>query len=206
MVNRSGSVVFMCHCMSPRRCRTPVLGTQPYCSIWSVNVLFSFPDLPAAVSQHSAVGWHGYSLSERCPNDWTRNGNDETFPEPLRGKLPILVKVRDFHQALPSSRDITAYMFESSLNSWLKQRKPGGLEWGAAKHQVEQGNTALIFETGIDEAPPAAREVFVKGLGECAPLWMQSGNRILVTSRPYGGTRVRCSSAQSATSYGWYSV
>jgi len=75
-------------------------------------------------------------------------------------------------------------MFELSLKSWLGQRKPGGLEWPAAKQQIDRGNAVVIFD-GIDEAPPAPRELLVKGLGECAPIWMESGNRVVATSRPY---------------------
>jgi hypothetical protein len=139
----------------------------------------------AGAGKSTFCRWLAWLLATGSMPNRSSGSVGEDFPEPLRGKLPLLIKVRDFHQSLPPTRDITAHMFEAGVSSWLAQRKPGGLEWPAVKHSLKAGNTVMMFD-GIDEAPPAARERLIKGLGECAPLWMHTGNRIVATSRPYG--------------------
>lgn len=108
----------------------------------------------------------------------------EHFPELLRGKVPILIRLREFHQPQLVQRDVTAHMFESAMKAWVNERKPGGIEWPAVTRQIHRGGAVLMFD-GIDEAPPAARDGLVKGLGECVPAWTASGNRVVATSRPY---------------------
>ena len=139
----------------------------------------------AGAGKSTFCRWLAWLLAAGSMPDRTDGGIREDFPELLRGKLPVLIKVRDFHQSLPSGRDITAHMFEAGLNAWFTQRKPGGVEWPTVRHSLKEGNTVIMFD-GIDEAPPASRERFLKGLGECAPVWMRAGNRIVATSRPYG--------------------
>ena len=111
----------------------------------------------------------------------------ERFPEALGGKLPLLIRLRDFHDALPGGRELTAHQFECALECWLNSRKPGGLTWPAVNQRLGNGDVVLIFD-GADEVPASSRPALFSGLAQCLPAWHKPGNRILLTSRPYGVT------------------
>lgn len=124
-------------------------------------------------------------------------GYRESFPESLRGKLPVLIRLRDFYETLPKIPGcdaLTLAQFEESVNSWLAVRKPGGLTWDCLKYYLEAGQALVIFD-GVDEVPLDdggpdrpwyPRRMLLSGLAQAASVWSAAGNRLLVTSRPYG--------------------
>ncbi|MFO0819020.1 MAG: SUMF1/EgtB/PvdO family nonheme iron enzyme [Pirellulales bacterium] len=124
-------------------------------------------------------------------------GYRESFPESLRGKLPVLIRLRDFYDSLPKIPGcdaLTLAQFEQSLAQWLAARKPGGLTWDCLKHCLEEGRALVIFD-GVDEVPLDEggpdrpwypRKMLLSGLTQASSTWTARGNRLLVTSRPYG--------------------
>jgi formylglycine-generating enzyme required for sulfatase activity len=123
----------------------------------------------------------------------------ETFPEPLRGLLPILIKLREFWEFLPNldqGAELTRYQFESVMKQWIEGKKFDGLAWSTVQDHLEAGLTLLIFD-GVDEVPlertkpdraAEPRILLLSGLSNAINHWTSKGNRVLVTSRPYGLT------------------
>lgn len=120
----------------------------------------------------------------------------ETFPASLRGRLPVLVRLRDFWQHLPTDgiRSIGIGGLERALERWLADQKYPGMDWPCLKAHLDDGSALLMLD-GVDEVPPIRkedddewypREMLLAGLPEAVARWTQSGNRVLVTSRPYG--------------------
>ena len=114
-----------------------------------------------------------------------KDARQEHYPQALDRKLPVLIRLRDFHAALAGGRELTAHQFEGSLERWLNERKPGELTWPALKACLRRGEAVMIFD-GADEVPAARRSALFSGLAQCLPDWEQLGNRTLLTSRPYG--------------------
>ncbi len=123
----------------------------------------------------------------------------ERFPEALWGRLPVLVRLRDFWRflpRLPSGSDLSGSELEQALVQWLASKQPKGLAAEELRAHLERG-TALLILDGIDEVPVrvdgdraswAPRSLLVSGLKHGCPDWTKKGNRILLTSRPYGLT------------------
>jgi predicted NACHT family NTPase len=123
----------------------------------------------------------------------------ERFPEELRGHLPVLVRLRDFWRflpRLPSGSDLSSLEFEQAMVRWLASRQPQGLVAEELRAHLERG-TALLILDGVDEIPVSAngdraswapRSLLISGLKHGCPDWTKKGNRILLTSRPYGLT------------------
>ncbi len=123
----------------------------------------------------------------------------EVFPEPLRGRLPLLVKLRDFWQFLPNlerGAELTHAQFELAMKNWIEGKKFGGLAWSTVQDHLDAGLTLLIFD-GVDEVPlerikpdhaAEPRTLLLSGLSNAIDHWRSKGNRVLVTSRPYGLT------------------
>ncbi|MBX3746549.1 MAG: SUMF1/EgtB/PvdO family nonheme iron enzyme [Verrucomicrobiae bacterium] len=109
----------------------------------------------------------------------------EGLPWQLEGKLPVLIRLRDFHRALPRRRELTARLLQDALKRWLTKERPGDLSWGGLQPRLEGGGVVLILD-GADEVPASRRAALVSGLAQCLPDWEKAGNRILLTSRPYG--------------------
>ena len=121
----------------------------------------------------------------------------ESFPQALAGRLPVVVRLRDVWRYLPRDpgRDsLSRAELESALGNWLDTTSPGGLEWADVVPHLEQGSALLIFD-GVDEVPLREgegrnacypRAALIAGLVDGAPVWQAQGNRLLVTSRPYG--------------------
>ena len=124
-------------------------------------------------------------------------GYAESFPASLAGRLPILVRLREFWSYLPQRpgcREITRAQLEASLAAWLASVKPGGLEWADVDSHLDRGS-ALFLLDGVDEVPlsrdegkkaSCPRAMLLSGLAEAIGPWAERGNRVLVTSRPYG--------------------
>lgn len=116
----------------------------------------------------------------------------ETLPDELKGRLPVLVPFREFWPNLPganhsggASRSLTKKEFENCLTSWVDAKAPGGLTSGLLHAHLRNGMALVIFD-GADELPPALRPAIVSGLADAYRSWKDNGNRLLVTSRPYG--------------------
>ena len=121
----------------------------------------------------------------------------ESFPLTLKQRLPLLVRLRDVWKYLPkdAGRDsLSKAELESALGKWLDTSSPGGLDWADVVPHLENGSALLIFD-GVDEVPLREgdgrgacypRAMLLAGLTDAAGAWQQQGNRLLVTSRPYG--------------------
>jgi formylglycine-generating enzyme required for sulfatase activity len=125
------------------------------------------------------------------------NGFAEVFPESFRGRLPLLVRLRDFWKYLPDApggRTLSRKELEESLERWVVGASPGGLSWPCVADHLQRGALLLILD-GVDEVPVTLgeegreyhpRAMLLGGLIDAASDWDKSGNRLLVTSRPYG--------------------
>ena len=125
------------------------------------------------------------------------DGYAESFPGSLRGRLPILVALRDFWRFLPDTpglKTLTVGELEQALARWLDVARLPGLDWPLVEAHLDRGS-ALVIVDGVDEVPltrGAGREgaypraMLVAALAGAVPQWTERGNRVLVTSRPYG--------------------
>jgi hypothetical protein len=123
----------------------------------------------------------------------------ERYPASFRRRLPVLIRLRDFWTALPDRPDcqeLSLAEFEAALERWLQARTPGGLTWPLLHDHLQHGS-ALVLLDGVDEvplvhganSPPCRpRAMILSGLAAAVAAWGKAGNRVLVTSRPYGLT------------------
>ena len=119
----------------------------------------------------------------------------ETLPDALRGRLPVLVRLRELGDYLivkPTPSKLRT--LEAVLKDWATATKLDGLSWADLKSHLYHGSLLLILD-GVDEIPlssgdaasgPSPRELFLTAFSNAAPDWIKLGNRILITSRPYG--------------------
>lgn len=124
-------------------------------------------------------------------------GLRETFPAAFRDKLPLLVRLRDFWEQLPSAHrraGLSAAELEAALARWIDVRRPDGLDGETLAAHFESGSILLLLD-GVDEVPSSAglegrehhpRAMLRAGLADAQPGWTRRGHRVLVTSRPYG--------------------
>ena len=124
-------------------------------------------------------------------------GYVESFPEPLRGFLPLLIRLREFWDFLKTSGmavELTRANLEIALKEWVEGKRYDGLTWSIVRKHLNAGRSLLIFD-GVDEVPitvgepphaVSARTLLLSGLSNSIPAWTKAGNRVLVTSRPYG--------------------
>jgi formylglycine-generating enzyme required for sulfatase activity len=122
----------------------------------------------------------------------------ETWPAAFANRLPAFVRLREFFPALPprpGARDLARADFEASLAEWLEVNTEG-LSSDIFRRHLAQGSTLLVLD-GVDEVPVAAgegnalwspRALLVSGLANSCGTWTTAGNRVLITSRPYGLT------------------
>ncbi|MEK6258115.1 MAG: SUMF1/EgtB/PvdO family nonheme iron enzyme [Planctomycetota bacterium] len=120
----------------------------------------------------------------------------ETVPESLRGRLPVLVKLRDFCESLPAApgrRSLTAEQLLAAVRRYLEKTPERGVGWSDVAPHWAAGSLLLIFD-GVDEMPLtdgtgaaawSPRESLLAGV-TAAGEWLQRGHRLLLTSRPYG--------------------
>lgn len=124
------------------------------------------------------------------------DGLAEAFPESLRGKLPVLVPLRELWAALPkkpAGSSLSAKELRGTLGRWLQERTDSARELSLAAF-IEAGRTLILFD-GVDEVPTTdpgspvetnPRQLLLSGLANAVTAWTPAGNRLLVTSRPYG--------------------
>ena len=143
--------------------------------------------------------------SGRLPlQDDVPDGYQEPFPQTVQGRLPLLIRLRDFWTALPDTpgtKWLSARGTEKALRRWIEDNRPGELGWLLVEAHLKQGS-ALILLDGMDEVPltwgesedaAQPRSMLLSGLSEAIPAWIQAGNRVLLTSRPYGMTTAQAS-------------
>ena len=119
---------------------------------------------------------------------------EEKLPDGLRGRFPLLCRLREWaghEECLAGKGHWTRTELEDSLNLWLERTKPGGLTWAAFHDELQTGRALLILD-GVDEVPDSLspghlpRRNLLTGLADALPEWLKRGNRVLLTSRPYG--------------------
>ncbi|WP_298625202.1 SUMF1/EgtB/PvdO family nonheme iron enzyme [uncultured Zoogloea sp.] len=117
----------------------------------------------------------------------------ETLPDKLAGRLPLLVRLRDWAshpEFLSGNGRWTRAQLEASLAGWLDTTRPGELTGEVFAAELKAGRCLLIFD-GVDEVPESRgddlpRRNLLTGLADALPAWRKAGNWLLVTSRPYG--------------------
>lgn len=125
----------------------------------------------------------------------------ETLPDTLVGRLPLLVRLRDWAshpEFLAGNGRWTCEQLVASLAGWLDKTRPGkrddvqpsGLSGAVFRAELKAGRCLLIFD-GVDEVPESRgddlpRRNLLSGLADALPAWRKAGNWLLLTSRPYG--------------------
>ncbi len=121
----------------------------------------------------------------------------ERVPAELRRRLPLLVVLREFWRRMDCGRGERVWHraeLEQALAAWIDAAPPPGLSGALLQSHLRAGSAFLLFD-GLDEVPPSEargditvypRELLVTGLGDALPHWLRAGNRVLLTSRPYG--------------------
>jgi len=135
-----------------------------------------------------------------CSGEFPRNtipapyGYQEHLTEAITGRLPLLIPLRElwpsFQQAdlAGSGTQQISGLIERWLNQGLS-RVP--LKWTSIADRLSKGEVVLFLD-GFDEIPIESKEgvpvraTVLSGLQEAVPQWNSQGNRILVTSRPFG--------------------
>jgi formylglycine-generating enzyme required for sulfatase activity len=120
---------------------------------------------------------------------------EERFPDALRGRLPLLCRLREWAgqtKCIEGNGSWTRAQLEESLACWIATVKPGGLTPELFRDELKSGNCLLILD-GVDEVPERIgdhlpRRNLLSGLTDALHDWHQAGNRVLLTSRPYGLT------------------
>ncbi len=118
---------------------------------------------------------------------------EERLPDDLRGRFPLLCRLRewaDHDTCLAGNGHWTQAQLEAALAGWLAVVKPGGLTPEVWREEMAQGRCLLILD-GADEVPETLgphrpRRNLLSGLADALPEWLKAGNRVLLTSRPYG--------------------
>lgn len=118
----------------------------------------------------------------------------ESLPGSLQDRLPLLVPLRQMWEHLPTTAGME--QLQQGLERWLGEIRPSGLDHSLLAAHIAEGKALLILD-GVDEVPLshtrgsqlwAPRRLLLDGVAEAVAAWEKSGNRILVTSRPYGLT------------------
>lgn len=134
----------------------------------------------------------------RLPTHWIETPDEfrESLPVELLTRLPILCRLRDFwgHMACQRDADWSQTQLEEGLARWLQTKGPDGLSGDDFLHWLKEGRCLLILD-GFDEVPVRhetpegisyPHAILLSGLASALEPWTAAGNRILLTSRPYG--------------------
>ena len=125
----------------------------------------------------------------------------EPTPTALRARLPLLVPLRDFCKDMDCGRGRRSWQqsdLEQALAAWIDRSPPPALSGALLKEHLAAGSAFLLLD-GVDEvAVSEARDIttiypralLLSGLADALPRWQAAGNRILLTSRPYGLSEV----------------
>ncbi len=122
----------------------------------------------------------------------------ESYPELLRDRLPVLIPLREFWSSLPlerGSRHLGHAALATALGEWLERWAGAGCIDCDTFTALLQAGLVLLILDGVDEVPLSdgieqtqtyPRACLLSGLSEGREAWTSAGNRMLVTSRPYG--------------------
>ncbi len=125
------------------------------------------------------------------------DGFQEPSPGNLRGRLPLLVQLREFWRTIDCGDGRQVWYraeLEQSLAQWVDRIKPDALNGTLFKEHLTAGSVFLLLD-GLDEVPISEhrpgitlypRALLLSGLADALPTWERLGNRTLLTSRPYG--------------------
>jgi len=155
----------------------PGAGKSTFCR-WAV-----LQGLPGAPSAHAVPPPEGFA---------------EPPPMSLRTRLPLLVPLREFWEAMDCGQGRRHWCRDEltrTLAAWVDGRlRPDGLDGDLLQAHLAAGSAFLLLD-GLDEVPVSQsrddrtlfpRALLLAGLADALPHWHQAGNRILLTSRPYG--------------------
>ncbi len=131
-------------------------------------------------------------------------GYAEPIPTSLRDRLPLLVPLREFAVSMRCAQSQKKWQcadLETSLAAWIDQSPPPELSGDVLRAHLRAGSAFILFD-GLDEVAISEdrdgsqvypRELLLSGLADALPVWERAGNRLLLTSRPYGidETRLR---------------
>jgi Uncharacterized conserved protein len=121
----------------------------------------------------------------------------EPVPANLRNRLPLLVPLRDFHEHIDGGRGRRTgnrRELEKALAAWADRSVADRLGGDNLLAHLREGSAFLLLD-GLDEVPVSdprdgadvyPRDVLLHSLEMALPTWIKAGNRILLTSRPYG--------------------
>jgi formylglycine-generating enzyme required for sulfatase activity len=120
----------------------------------------------------------------------------ETFGEGLRGRLPVLIRLREFWELLPARAEanLTVSDLEETIGHWLDRKRPDALDSTLFRAHLKHGSVLLVLD-GMDEVPVSVgpgsgvwypRRQLIGALVDAVSAWAPAGNRLLLTSRPYG--------------------
>ena len=94
----------------------------------------------------------------------------------------------------PGDQDWSSRQLLVLISRWLDEKKPGEIDGAFFMESVKLGRCLLILD-GVDEVPELMqidgqtshpRESLLCGLADALPGLEEKGNRVLLTSRPYG--------------------
>ena len=115
----------------------------------------------------------------------------------LRARLPLLVPLREFWRSMDcghGEREWKRPDLEQALSAWVDRSPPPGLAGALLEAHLEAGSAFVLLD-GLDEVPVSERRdgvtvypraLLLSGLADALPAWQKAGNRVLLTSRPYG--------------------
>lgn len=124
-------------------------------------------------------------------------GFQEPVPVDLRRRLPLLVPLREFWRSMDCGhgrRTWSRQELEQALAAWIDRAPADGLAGALFLGHLAAGSAFLLLD-GLDEVPVSQardgttlypRALLLSGLADALPHWERTGNRMLLTSRPYG--------------------
>ena len=123
----------------------------------------------------------------------TPDGFEEVLPDALHDRFPLLCRLRELAghpDCLAGNGTWTRKQLEDALTCWLAATRPGGLTPEVFREELSHGRCLVILD-GVDEVPERLdghlpRRNLLTGLADALPDWITAGNRVLITSRPYG--------------------
>jgi formylglycine-generating enzyme required for sulfatase activity len=120
----------------------------------------------------------------------------EPLDDGLKGRLPVLLRLREFWEFLPPrlGDSLTVSDLEEAIGRWVDRKRPHSLDSHLLRAHIAHGSALLVLD-GMDEVPVSSpsnigswhpRQQLLTAMADACPIWSAAGNRLLLTSRPYG--------------------